>query len=70
MHGKTGGINLPHNSNGGRAVGIVIGTSGGLLVGVVVGVVFSGRIGTAVKSLETTIETKLTAIEAAIKAKI
>jgi hypothetical protein len=40
------------------------------VAGVGVGVVFSGKIGTAIKSLETTIETRLLALEAAIKAKL
>lgn len=38
--------------------------------GVIVGVVFSGKIGAAVASLETKVETGLAAIEAAIKAKL
>jgi hypothetical protein len=49
---------------------VFVGIVGGLAAGFVAGVVFSGRVQTAIKSLEQTIEGKLTAIEAAIKAKI
>jgi hypothetical protein len=37
------------------------------VVGVVLGAVFNGKIGAAVKSLETTLEAKLAAIETAIE---
>ena len=40
------------------------------VAGVLVGVIFSGKIGAALKSLETAIVTKLTAIETAIKGKL
>jgi hypothetical protein len=40
------------------------------VTGVILGVVFNGKIVAAVKSLETTIETRLIAIETAIKAKL
>jgi large-conductance mechanosensitive channel len=48
--------------------------AGGLVVGAAVGVIFSGKIGAAIKSLEASIITRLTSLEtnvvAAIKAKI
>ena len=40
------------------------------VIGVVLGAVFNGKIGAAVKSLETTLEAKLDGIETAIKAKL
>jgi hypothetical protein len=43
---------------------------GGFVAGAVVGVIFAVKIGAAVKSLETTIEAKLAAIETAIKGKL
>jgi len=39
------------------------------IVGVIVGALFSGKISKAVESLETTVETRLIAIETAIKAR-
>ena len=41
-----------------------------LIVGIVGGVVFSGKIHAALLSLELTVEARLKAIEAAIKAKL
>lgn len=41
-----------------------------LIFGVLIGVVFSGKISKALKSLETTIDAKLTAIETAVKAQV
>jgi hypothetical protein len=41
-----------------------------LIVGAVVGVTFSGKIHAAILSLELTVETRLRAIEAAVKAKL